>query len=139
VGNQLINNDASASLPFWYFDAVTNSGLQGSDPGGYVGKEGVDGYYNHESIRKADSFRGDYRYIPAVSPGYNDRSARPEQNNPVLSRRLTADSEEGSLFYYQLKQAKKLVDPAVNNMILVNRYVFPPPSSCSSSEGPYVV
>ena len=89
---------------------------------GYAGKEHVDEYFTHQSKIQEEMFFEDCRFIPAVSPGFNDRSIHPESSNPVLSRRLTEGSEEGSLFYYQLQRAKSLVDPAVDNMILINSF-----------------
>jgi hypothetical protein len=45
-----------------------------------------------------------------------------EADHPPLSRKLTEFQEEGSLFQYQLQNALPLVDPAVDNMILVNSF-----------------
>jgi glycoprotein endo-alpha-1,2-mannosidase len=64
----------------------------------------------------------DCRFIPAASPGYNDRGVRPESDHPPLSRKLSADSEEGSSFKYQLTKALPLVDPMANNLILINSF-----------------
>ena len=47
---------------------------------------------------------------------------RYDKNNPPLSRRLTEESEEGSLFKYQLEKALPLVDPQMDNLILVNSF-----------------
>jgi len=111
-------------VPFWYFDAVTNYDVYGSSgrPEGYAGTGGVDNYYRQQTEWKEQALRDDCRYIPAVSPGYNDRGVRMDRNHPPLSRRITSASREGSLFQYQLKQAKNLVDWKVDNMILVNSF-----------------
>ncbi|MGK3737125.1 MAG: glycoprotein endo-alpha-1,2-mannosidase [Bacillariaceae sp.] len=111
-------------VPFWYFDAVTNYDVYGSNgrPEGYVGKEAVDNYYSEQEKWREQAIKENCRYIPSVSPGYNDRSVRLENDHPPLSRRVTADSEEGSLFWYQLKKALPLVDPMVDNIILVNSF-----------------
>jgi hypothetical protein len=117
--------DPSVShVPFWYFDAVTNYDVYGSAgrPEGYVGTNGVDNYYRQQAEWKEQALRDDCRYIPAVSPGYNDRGVRMDRDHPPLSRRITSTSREGSLFQYQLKQAKNLVDWKVDNMILVNSF-----------------
>lgn len=111
-------------LPFWYFDAVTNNDVYSGSrerPGGFVGKDRVDSHYSRQADWKSQAFLDDCRYIPTVSPGFNDRAIRPQYDHPALSRRLNVDAEEGSLFYYQLQQAKKLVDPAAMNLIFVNR------------------
>ena len=45
-----------------------------------------------------------------------------ESDHPPLSRSITSTSQEGSLFHYQLQQAKELVDSKVDSMILVNSF-----------------
>jgi glycoprotein endo-alpha-1,2-mannosidase len=111
-------------FPFWYFDAVTNYDIYGSAgrPEGYAGKLAVDLYYQDQAQWKKQAAADNCRYIPAVSPGYNDRGVRLENDHPALSRRLTADAEEGSLFHYQLKHAKDLTDPELGRLILVNSF-----------------
>jgi hypothetical protein len=84
--------------------------------------EKVDAYYQQQALWKEQAIKEGCHYIPAVSPGYNDRGVRMESNHPPLSRRLTATSSEGSLFHYQLKQAKQLVDKKVDNLIVVNSF-----------------
>ena len=61
-------------------------------------------------------------YVPGVSPGYNDRGVRFEKDHLGLSRRLTPDSEPGTLFVAQLEQARNLVDPAMDNLLFVNSF-----------------
>ncbi|KAG7351245.1 glycosyl hydrolase family 99 protein [Nitzschia inconspicua] len=111
-------------VPFWYFDAVTNYDVYGSSgrPEGHVGMERVDNYYQQQAEWKKQALKDGCHYIPAVSPGYNDRAVRLERDHPPLSRRITADAEEGSLLHYQLKHAKELVESEVDNMILVNSF-----------------
>jgi glycoprotein endo-alpha-1,2-mannosidase len=111
-------------VPFWYFDAVTNYDVYGATgrPGGYAGKEAVDMYYSDQEEWREQALKVDCHYIPAVSPGYNYRGVRLQLDRPPLSRRLTRFSEEGSLFWYQLKQALPLVSPEVDSMILVNSF-----------------
>ena len=91
-------------------------------PEGSIGYERVDSYYQQQADWKKQAEKESCRYIPAVSPGYNDRGVRMERDHPPLSRRITADAEEGSLFHYQLQHAKQLVDPKLDNMILVNSF-----------------
>mmetsp|Transcript_7616 Transcript_7616/g.18987 ORF Transcript_7616/g.18987 Transcript_7616/m.18987 type:complete len:565 (+) Transcript_7616:130-1824(+) len=111
-------------VPFWYFDAVTNYDVYGSSgrPDGYAGKDAVETYYAEQEKWKNQALEENCRYVPPVSPGYNDRGVRLDKDNPPLSRRLTADSDEGSLFWYQLKNALQLVDPLVDNMVIVNSF-----------------
>ncbi len=110
--------------PFWYFDAVTNYDVYGSArrPEGHAGVDAVDSYYQEQAQWKVQALQDDCRYIPAVSPGYNDRGVRMDKDHPPLSRRITPSSQEGSLFHYQLKQAKQLVDDEIDKMILVNSF-----------------
>jgi glycoprotein endo-alpha-1,2-mannosidase len=111
-------------VPFWYFDAVTNYDVYGSAgrPEGHVGMERVDNYYLQQAEWKKQALKDECHYIPAVSPGYNDRGVRMQNDHPPLSRRITEDAEEGSLLHYQLQHAKELVDSKVDNMILVNSF-----------------
>jgi hypothetical protein len=111
-------------MPFWYFDAVTTYDVYGSNgmPYGYAGQDLVDGFYSEQERWKNMALLENCQYIPPVSPGYNDRSVRLYKDHPPLSRRLTPFSEEGSLFWYQLKKALPLASPDINNMILVNSF-----------------
>jgi hypothetical protein len=45
-----------------------------------------------------------------------------EKDHVGLSRRLTKDSETGTLFVAQLQQARYLVDPGVDNLLLVKSF-----------------
>jgi glycoprotein endo-alpha-1,2-mannosidase len=117
-------NPTVPHVPFWYFDAVTNYDVYGSAgrPEGHVGMEQVDNYYLQQAEWKKQALKEDCHYIPAVSPGYNDRAVRMQNDHPPLSRRITANAEEGSLLHYQLKHAKELADSKVDKMILVNSF-----------------
>lgn len=116
--------EAEVFVPFWYFDAVTNYDVYGSmgRPSPYASRALVDQYYRDQEQWRARAHESGCRYIPAVSPGYNDRGVRFERNHPPLSRKLSETSPEGSLFAYQLSKAKGLVDPSVDNLIVVNSF-----------------
>jgi glycoprotein endo-alpha-1,2-mannosidase len=103
---------------------VTNYDVYGSmgRPIKYAGTGPIDDYYTEQMQWRTKAIMNGCRFIPAASPGYNDRSVRFESNHPPLSRKLTADSEEGSSFKYQLAKALPLVDPMANNMILINSF-----------------
>jgi len=127
IGDQVFSSapeDGDAFTPFWYFDAVTNFDVYGSSgrPGGYIGPDAVDNYYAEQSEWKRQAALANCEYIPPVSPGYNDRGVRLEEDHLAMSRRLMQGSEEGSLFWYQLKQALPLVSPQVDNMVLLNSF-----------------
>jgi Glycosyl hydrolase family 99 len=127
IGDQVFAsapNPDEPFVPFWYFDAVTNYDVYGSAgrPSPYANRTAVDAYYGEQEKWRQQALQENCRFIPPVSPGYNDRAVRLDNNNPPLSRRLSATDEEGSLFWYQLKKALPLVDPEVDNMILVNSF-----------------
>jgi hypothetical protein len=109
---------------FKLLDAVTNYDVYGSmgRPMRYAGKEPIDDYYSEQEMWKTKALENGCRFIPAASPGYNDRGVRLQNDHPPLSRKLTVDSEEGSSFKYQLSKALPLVDPMANNMILINSF-----------------
>ena len=110
--------------PFWYFDAVTNYDSYGSmgRPSPYAGAEAVNRYYREQAEWRSRAIENGCRYIPTVSPGYNDRGVRLAADHPPLSRKLTADSEEGTLFSHQLDMAKPLVDPMVDSLLMINSF-----------------
>jgi hypothetical protein len=127
VGDHIFESvpDATTAYgPFLYFDAVTNSDVYGSirmsSP--YAGYEAVDTYYSEQADWRASADNSGCRYIPAASPGFNDRGIRFQRNNLPLSRKLTSDSAEGSLFAHQLAKAKELVDPKVHNLLVINSF-----------------
>jgi glycoprotein endo-alpha-1,2-mannosidase len=109
---------------FSQLDAVTNYDVFGGmgRPMKYAGIDSVDDYYNEQQKWRHHAIMSGCRYIPATSPGYNDRGVRLLENHPPLSRRLSLISEEGSLFRYQLQKALPLVDKRVDNLILVNSF-----------------
>ncbi|KAL3930212.1 MAG: hypothetical protein SGBAC_011860 [Bacillariaceae sp.] len=109
---------------FKILDAITNYDVYGSmgRPMRYAGKEPIDDYYGEQGFWKRKALEHGCRFIPAASPGYNDRGVRLQNDHPPLSRKLTVDSEEGSSFKYQLSKALPLVDPMANNMILINSF-----------------
>lgn len=127
VGDQVFESAPEEGVlynPFLYFDAVTNYDVYGSAgrPSPYAGFTSVDNYYTEQETWRTRAHNSDCRYIPAVSPGYNDRGVRYESNHPPMSRKLTETSPEGSLFSYQLSRAKLLVDPLVDNLLVVNSF-----------------
>jgi len=114
-------------IPFDLLDAVTNYDVYGSMGGernlGYIGsREKVTEYYKEQNQWRAMAKNQDCAFIPAVSPGFNDRGVRPEKNRIPLSRRLNKDSDEGSLFQAALEEARTIVDSVVGNLIMVNSW-----------------
>jgi hypothetical protein len=110
-------------LPFLYLDAVTNYDVYGSmGTTGYAGQDAVDSYYHNQHLWRQEARLKKCGFIPAVSPGYNDRGVRLEADHAPLSRRLTSNSAEGSLFEAGLRQARYLVDDTVGNLLMVNSF-----------------
>lgn len=110
-------------LPFLYLDAVTNYDVYGSmGATGYAGQDAVDSYYHNQHLWRQEARLKKCGYIPAVSPGYNDRGVRLEADHAPLSRRLTSNSAEGSLFEAGLRHARYLVDDAVGDLLMVNSF-----------------
>jgi glycoprotein endo-alpha-1,2-mannosidase len=126
IGDQVWGNPPSPGEdfpPFDYLDAVTNYDLYGNtNHPPYAGQETVDSYYGKQAGWRQQAIANGVNYVPAVSPGYNDRGVRFHSNHMGLSRRLTAESEPGTLFAAQLQQARYLVDPGVGNLLLVNSF-----------------
>lgn len=127
VGDHVFSDSpdpSSAYDSFMYLDAVTSYDVYGSmgRPSGYAGSETVNRYHAEQTNWRRVAHLSGCRYIPAVSPGYNDRGVRIGANHPALSRRLTENAEEGSLFGYQITLAKELVDPSIDNLIMVNSF-----------------
>jgi glycoprotein endo-alpha-1,2-mannosidase len=109
--------------PFLYLDAVTNYDVYGSmRTTGYAGQEVVDEYYNNQKRWRKEASNLGCGYIPAVSPGYNDRGVRLEADHEPLSRRLSRTASEGSLFKAGLQLAKYLVDETAGNLLVVNSF-----------------
>jgi len=110
--------------PFYYLDAVTNYDMYGSmgSKNLYAGTTAVTEYYAAQQGWKDLAGKQGSRYVPTVSPGFNDRGVRLSANHQPLSRKVTADSVEGSLFATAIEQARRLVDPKVDNLLMVNSF-----------------
>ncbi|KAG7363841.1 glycosyl hydrolase family 99 protein [Nitzschia inconspicua] len=109
--------------PMASLDAVTNYdvyGNVGSTP--YTTQAKLDQHYQRQRQWKTFSEGKGVAYIPGVSPGYNDRGVRFANDNPGLSRRLDWNDEEGTLLAAHMVQARQLVHPSVDNLILVNSF-----------------
>jgi len=120
------SEDEGVFRPFLYLDAVTNYDVYGS----MTGKKGL--YAGPRSVSRSIQYQREWKieanskkcgFIPAVSPGFNDRGVRLEADHKPLSRKLTKDDEFGSLFQVQLDRAKYLVDDVyADSLLLVNSF-----------------
>jgi hypothetical protein len=115
-------------IPFELLDGVTSYDVYGSLRGGknegYVGsREQVTQYYQGEQRewKNLAQSKG-CAFIPGTSPGFNDLGVRPEKNRIPLSRRLNLSAAEGSLFQAALQEARTLVDPQLDYLIMVNSF-----------------
>jgi len=126
IGDQVWGNAPNPKenyAPFDYLDALTNYDLYGNtNHAPYATQGTVDRYYTEQGRWRDRAKANNANYIPAVSPGYNDRGVRLEADHMGLSRRLTKDSEPGTLFAAQIQQARYLVDPGAGNLLLVNSF-----------------
>ena len=107
-----------ADMAFFYFDAVTNYDMYGSMGSQelHAGSTALSKYYADQKGWKDLAAKQGCRYMLTVSPGFNDRGVRPQVDHRPLSRRLTAESEEGSLFATALAHAKRLSTRSMNGM-----------------------
>jgi glycoprotein endo-alpha-1,2-mannosidase len=109
--------------PFLYLDAVTNYDVYGSmRTTGYAGQEVVNEYYYNQKLWRKQASDNKCGFIPAVSPGYNDRGVRLDADHEPLSRRLSRTAEEGSLFKAGIQHAKYLVDEIAGDLLVVNSF-----------------
>ncbi len=125
VGDHVFGRPPSAPGNMALMDAVTNYDVYGSSGGTrvlYSTQEGVDAYYAQQAEWKALAAEAGVRFIPAVSPGYNDAGVRPERRHQPLSRKLSPDDAFGSLFKANLEGALPLTDPEIGNLFMVNSW-----------------
>ena len=126
LGDQIFNGPPNSNAeysPFEFLDAVTNYDVYGNmNKFPYAGQEAVDDYYLEQKEWSERAGENGVGYVPVVSPGYNDRGVRLDKNHLGLSRQLTNSSDPGTLFVAQLEQARYLVDPTMENLLLVNSF-----------------
>lgn len=117
-------SDGSFMESFYYLDAITNYDVYGSmiDESSYAGLDVVNTYYSEQEKWKEAALEHGTRFIPAASPGYNDRGIRLEANHTALSRRLDEGMAEGTLFRGGLERAFHLSDTLANNLVLINSF-----------------
>ena len=89
---------------------------------GFAGQATVDAYYEQQRLWRIEAWKEGCSFVPTVLPGYNDRSIRSEENNPILPRALAEGAEEGSLFTSSLSKARHLLDSELNDLIVINSF-----------------
>lgn len=127
VGDQAFgkapNEEDEKYLPFNYLDAITNYDVYGTLPKPYAKAEGVRNYYHQQAQWREMARVQGCKFIPSVSPGFNDRGIRIEVDHWALSRKLNnATDEFGSFFEYTLRKALPQVDRGADRLILVNSF-----------------
>ena len=81
----------------------------------YATAAGITKYYRQLAQWREVARTQVCKYIPSVSPGYNDRAIRIEKDHPPLSRKLNCvENMFGSLFKYALRKAIPQVDRGAN-------------------------
>lgn len=100
-------------------DAVTNYDVYGNNgANSYVTDSRLDTWQSRNAAWKslADSYGTDF--IPAISPGYNDRGQRPESDHAACSRKLNDESNDfGTLFTGMIDRLEPIVE-----MVMINSW-----------------
>lgn len=121
VGDQVFGSPPGTAGDMAYLDAVTNYDVYGSSGGkGYAGQQAVTNYYAKQSTWKNVANSVGTSFIPAVSPGFNDKGVR--DGHDVLSRKLSAEADHGTLFDAMLQGAKPLAQADMGYMLMVNSW-----------------
>jgi glycoprotein endo-alpha-1,2-mannosidase len=108
--------------PLNLLDAITNYDVYGLLGRFYVGQQGLKQYYQSQNRWKTQAALQTCAFMPSVTPGFNDRGVRLHKNHEPLSRKVTKDGTEGSLFKVSLELAKKQVDPKADNVLVVTSF-----------------
>jgi glycoprotein endo-alpha-1,2-mannosidase len=129
VGDQAFWNAPKSDEVYNAFDqldAITNYDMYGTTMRGleqyYAGTELVDDHFAQQLDWRTQARAQNCRYIPGVSPGFNDRGTRLAKNHAAMSRKLFPDADPGSLFKYALEKAVPLIDPEAQGLLLVNSF-----------------
>lgn len=102
-------------------DAVTEYDVYGSmGRTGYAEQDGVDQYVGRQAAWKNLAGSAGIPYIPAVTPGFNDKAVR--DGHAPVSRRLSPGEDFGTLFKALLDSAVQRTDPRTDNLLLVTSW-----------------
>jgi hypothetical protein len=121
VGDQAFGTPAGPPATFNGLDAITNYDVYGSmEAHGHAGQAAVDAYFAAQDQWRALANEAGVDYLPSVTPGFNDTGVR--QGHDPLSRRLTAESESGSLFRSMLTSARDRTDDDAGDLVMVTSW-----------------
>ena len=79
-------------------------------------------FYAEQGQWKVQAARQNCSFMPSVTPGFNDRGVRFEDDHKPLSRKLSANDDFGSLFQASLVHSMAQVDPKADNLIVVTSF-----------------
>ena len=121
VGDQVFGAPPGVPGDIALLDGITNYDVYGSmGANGYATQTSVDAYYAAQAGWKAIAHSAGVAFVPAVTPGFNDRGVR--EGHTPLSRKLASDQAFGSLFSAMIRGAKEHADVAVGRMIMVTSW-----------------
>ena len=121
MGDQVFGTPPNVQGDLTLLDGITNYDVYGSmGATGYATQTKVDLYYDSQASWKSLADSVGVTFIPAVTPGFNDRAVR--DGHAPLSRKLAANQEFGSLFRAMLQKAKNLSDNRIGRMIMVTSW-----------------
>mmetsp|Transcript_2693 Transcript_2693/g.3817 ORF Transcript_2693/g.3817 Transcript_2693/m.3817 type:complete len:1282 (-) Transcript_2693:194-4039(-) len=109
--------------PFDWLDAITEYDVFGSmGRPDYAGDDNRVEFYRNKQENWRQAARGqNCDFMPSITPGYNDKGVR-NQPYASMSRKLTRNSEFGSLFQALLNNAVGQVDIATGNAFMVTSF-----------------
>lgn len=113
---------ATALMAFDFLDAVSNYDVYGLLGRFYVGPERLAEYYEQQTQWSNRAKLQNCAFMPAVTPGFNDRGVRLDKDHQPLARKLTENGEFGSLFRSSLIHAMEIVDPDSDNLLVVTSF-----------------
>ncbi len=121
VGDQVFGQPPSSGDQISLLDAITNYDVYGSSGAKmYATQEKVNFYYTAQAGWRSMAHQSGVSFIPATSPGFNDRGVR--SGHEPLSRKLSENSELGSLFQAMLDEALKITDLETGNLFMVTSW-----------------
>ena len=121
IGDQVFGSPPTVAGDIALLDAVTNYDVYGSmGASGYATQSAVDAYYTAQAGWKSLAQSVGTDFIPGAAPGFNDKGVR--EGHAILSRKLTASDEFGSLFRAMMLEAKNHVDPDLSNMLMITSW-----------------
>jgi uncharacterized protein YeaC (DUF1315 family) len=110
--------------PFALLDAVTNYDVYGSMKKPlYAGNKTVEQYFTKQKSWSDKANAAGCDFIPSTTPGFSNTGFKNgELGMRPMSRRLTQQAKEGSLFELMLIKAKAQLDQDTGNMMMITSF-----------------